>query len=78
MIGRGAMTRFASDIDLRPRRLELIGSGIVSLTQRRRMTVGTHEVPHLLPAGPMKIVSVGDARPRIERKPSLPARRRST
>src|SRR5215470_11102169 len=47
MIGPWPVACFASDIDLRPLRLEVIGAGIVILSQIRRVTIRAHEIPVL-------------------------------
>ncbi len=66
-----AVARFTADMDLRPGRRELVGRRIVVLPQVRRVAVGAHEIPVLLPARPVQFVVSRNRFVRIEAEPAL-------
>src|SRR5262245_18476288 len=68
------MTRLAGPVDLGPRRRVTSGDLVVALADVRRMAVGAHVVPVLLPPGPVELVAVVDILLRIEMEPALAAR----
>src|SRR6476646_8637994 len=71
-LGR-TMAAFTSDADLREGAVEAVGRRIVALANGRRMAVRAHEIPILLPSGPMKHVTRWDGFVRIEMDPALSA-----
>ena len=70
---RRPVTRLARHIQFGPRRLELVRARVVAFPDLRRMAVGTLIIPVLLPASPVKLVSVRHAGPGRQRKPALAA-----
>ena len=69
----GSVTRLARHVDLRARRVEFAGRGVISLPHAGRVAIGAHEVPVVLCARPMELVGVGDNHARVEREPPLTA-----
>lgn len=54
-----AMTRFAADVDFRPRCLIRIALRVVVFLQVGRVAISAHEVPVLPCIGPVKLIGCG-------------------
>jgi hypothetical protein len=75
VIGAGAVTRLAGDVDLRIARGKAAGLRIEILPNARRVARRAHVVPVLARARPVQRVTEAHVVARIEVKPALPALR---
>ena len=65
-----AVTRFAGNVELRPRRVERVAARVVALPEIRRMALGALEVPRLAVARPVQRIAGLDVLIGIEMKPA--------